>query len=187
MNKTKAGIILVVIVAALALTPIAIYGTEVEVAQVSFDLSVDSPLSTASLSDLESLQIPSFIAGLSNVEIDVSSMNPYEYILTRNTARIQVSGEANEGDAIVEITITFNLTTPSNTNVVFVLTPGSDQGTGDRNIVTLLGPEDGITTEGEFHLKITITVRITPPGFDAPVVDITLDPVDMTFTIPTGS
>jgi len=187
MNKTKAGIILVVIVAALALTPIAIYGTEVDVAQVSFDLSVDSPLSTASLSDLESLQIPSFTAGLSNVEIDVSSMNPYEYILIRNTARTQVSGEANEGEAIVEITITFNLTTPSNTNVVFVLTPGSDQGTGDRNIVTLLGPEDGITTDGEFHLKITITVRITPPGFDEPVVDIVLDPVDMTFTIPTGS
>jgi len=187
MNKTKAGMIFVVIVAALALTPIAIYGTEVDVAQVSFNLSVDSPLSTASLSDLESLQIPSFTANLSNVEIGVSSMNPYEYILTRNTARTQVSGETNEGEAIVEITITFNLTTPSNTNVVFVLTPGSDQGTGDRNIVTLLGPEDGITTEGEFHLKITITVKITPPGFNEPVVDIALNPVDLTFTIPTGS
>ena len=185
MNKTKGGIILVFLVAALALTPIAIYGTEVDVAQISFDLSVDNPLSTASLADLDSLQIPSFIAGLSNVQIDVSSMNPYEYALARNTARTQVSSEEDGSGALVEITITFNLTTPSGDSLIFVLTPGSNMEAGDSSIVTLLGPEDGISLEGEFHLRITITVVVTPPGFDETVVDITLDPVDLTFTVPT--
>ena len=184
MNKTKGGIILVFLVAALALTPIAIYGTEVDVAQISFDLSVDNPLSTASLADLDSLQIPSFIAGLSNVQIDVSSMNPYEYALARNTARTQVSSEEDGSGALVEITITFNLTTPSGDSLIFELTPGSI-GTGDTSFVTLLGPEDGISLEGDFHLRITITVVVTPPGFNEPVVDISLDPVDLTFTVPT--
>ncbi len=186
MNKTKGGIILVVLVAALALTPIAIYSTQVDVAQVSFDLSVDSTPTAAALSDLESLLLPSFTAGLSNVQIDVSSMNPYEYALARNTARTQVSNEGGVDGALVDITITFNLTTPSNNSLIFVLTPGS-MGTGDTSIVTLLGPEDGISTTGEFHLRITITIVVTPPGFDNPVVDITLDPVDLTFTVPTGS
>jgi len=185
MNKTKGGIILVVIVAALALTPIAIYGTEVDVAQVSFDLSIDSTSTAVALSDLEYLQLPIFNAGLSNVQIDVSSMNPYEYALARNTARTQVSNEEDVSEALVEISITFNLTTPSGNSLIFELTPGSI-GTGDISFVTLLGPEDGISIEGEFHLQITITVVVTPPGFDNPVVDITLDPVDLTFTVPTG-
>jgi len=186
MNKTKGGIILVVIVAALVLTPIAIYGTEVDVAQVNFDLSVDSTPTAVALSDLETLQLPIFTAGLSNVQIDVSSMNPYEYALARNTARTQVSSEEDVNGALVEITITFNLTTPSDNSLIFVLTPLSGQGTGDRNIAILLGPEDGISIEGEFHLRITITIVVTPPGFDNPLVDITLDPVDLTFTVPTG-
>jgi len=185
MNKAKGGIILVVIVAALALIPIAVYGTEVEVAQVSFDLSVDNTPTAAALSDLESLQLPIFTAGLSNVQIDVSSMNPYDYALARNTARTQVSSEEDASGALVEITITFNLTTPLGNSLIFVLTPGSI-GTGDISITTLLGPEDGVATEGEFHLEITISIVVTPPGFENPVVDIALDPVDLTFTVPTG-
>jgi len=187
MKKKISGIILVVIVAALALAPIAIYGTEVDVAQVSFDLSVESSLPTASLADLDSLQIPPvFIAGLSNVSIDVSSMNPYEYALARNTARTQVVGEEDGGNgALVEITITFNLTTPDGESLIFELTPGRSLSTGDSNVAILLGPEDGISTTGEFHLSITITIVVTPPGFDTPVVDISLDPVNMTFTVPT--
>ncbi len=184
MSKTKAGIIVIVILAGLALVPIALYGTEVEVAYVSFGLSVDSPLSTTGFSGLDMLQIPAFTAGLSNVEVDVDTMNPYEYMLARNTNRTQVSGADTTGVAFVEISITFNLTTPSNQSLVFVLTPGSGQGTGDRNIVTLLGPEDGLTISGTFHLSITITVKVTPPGFDEPVVDLTLEPVNRTFTIP---
>ena len=187
MSRTKAGIVLIVIVSVLVLTPIVLYGTEVDVAQLSFDLSVDSPLPTASLSDLQPLQIPIFTAGLSNVKIDVSSMNPYDYMIARNTARTQVSDDGSDGEGLVEITITFNLTTPSNNSLVFSLTPGTDQGTGPRNIVTLLGPEDGLTTEGEFRLTITITVKVTPPGFSEPVVDILLDPVDLVFTVPNDS
>ena len=186
MNKTKGGIILVVLVATLALAPIAIYGTEVDVAQVSFDLSVGSTPTPAALADLESLQVPTFTAGLSNVHIDVGTMNSYEYLLARNTARTQVSGEEDVDGALVVITITFNLTTPSNNSLVFELTPGNI-GAGDTSVVTLLGPEDGLSTEGEFHLRITITVVVTPPGFDEPVVNIKLDPVDLTFTVPTGS
>lgn len=187
MSKAKGGIVLAFIVAALVLTPIALYGTEVEVAKVSFDLSVESLLSAASVADLETMQIPSFIVGMTNPQVEVTSMNPYEYILARNTARTQVSGEGIEGQTFVEITITFNLTTPSNQSLVFVLTPGRNQGTGDRTVTVLVGPEDGIATEGEFHLSITITVKVTPPGFENPVVDLTLDPVNLTFTVPVGS
>ncbi|TFG29349.1 hypothetical protein EU527_15985 [Candidatus Thorarchaeota archaeon] len=186
MNKSKNGvIIIVIIVGALALAPIALYGTQVDVAQVSFDLSVDSPLSAASLADVESLQIPTFNVGMTNARVDISSMTPYEYFLARNTARTQIVGEEGASQAIVEITITFNLTTPSNNSLIFVLTPGSNLGTGESNIETLLGPEDGITTGGVFYLTITISVKVTPLGFDTPVVDLELSPVILNFTVPT--
>ncbi len=187
MSKAKAGTILIVIIAAIALVPIALYGTQVDVATVSLGLSVGGPLVSASSTGVNVLQIPSFTAGLSNAQVEVSSMNPYEYMAARNTARTQVVNEGDEGDTFVEITITFNLTTPSNNSLVFVLTPGRDQGTGDRTIQVLLGPEDGLTSEGEFYLSITITVKVTPPGFDQSVVDITLDPVNLMFSVQHGS
>ncbi len=184
MLKKKAGIVLVIVLAALVILPIAIYGTNVDVAQVSLGLSVSSPLATASLSDIDSKQAPVFNVGLTDVDVDVTTMNPYEYMLARNTGRTQVSGDDDQEGAIVEITITFNLTTPANTSLVFVLTPGSLRGTGAKEVMTLLGPEDGLTTGGEFHLTITIAVKVTPPGFDNPVVDLTLEPVSRTFTVP---
>ncbi len=183
MSRKKAGII-IVIIAALALIPIVMYGIEVDVAEVSFSLSVGSSLPAASLLSLEPSQIPSFIAGITDVNVDVQSMNPYQYMIARNTARTQMTSEGASGQDIVEITIVFELRTPANTTLSFTITPGSDQGTGTRNFVTLLGPEDGINLTGEFHLSITINIKITPPGFDNPIVNLDLEPVSLNFVVP---
>ncbi|MBD3405339.1 MAG: hypothetical protein GF411_04270 [Candidatus Lokiarchaeota archaeon] len=182
MSKAKAGIVLIVIVGALALVPIALYGTEVNVAKVNMGLNIGGT-TAMTVSDVGVLQIPTFTAGLSSVEINVEKMNPYSYMIERNTARTQVSSEDSSDQALVEISIFFNLTTPSNNSITFTLNPGS-QGTGEHEVSTLVGPEEGLATAGEFHLTITITIRVTPPGFDEPVVDLNLNPVNRTFTVP---
>lgn len=174
----------VVIIAVLALAPIAIYGDEVDVAQISFDISVDDVGSTARLADLQPSQIPSYIVGISNAKVDVISMSPHEYIIARSSGRTQVGGEENGDGAIVDITITFELVTPSNKTLTFVITPGNDQGIGGRDVIILLGPEDGVLEEGEYYLTMTITIKVTPPRFTEPVVDMVIDPVDLVFTIP---
>ncbi|TXT57844.1 MAG: hypothetical protein BAJATHORv1_10552 [Candidatus Thorarchaeota archaeon] len=184
MSKAKAGIVLIVIIGALALVPVALYGTEVNVAKVNIGLNIGGT-TAVSLSEFGVLQIPSFTAGMSGVQIDVESMNPYSYMIERNTARTQVDSPDSSSAALVEISIFFNLTTPSNNSITFTLTPGS-QGTGEHEVTTLLGPEEGLDAGGEFHLTITITIRVTPPGFDEPVVDLNLSPVNRTFTVPTS-
>lgn len=183
MSKKKA-IVVILVIASLALIPIAMYGTEVDVAEVSFSLSVGNSLPASSSLSLNPSQIPSFVAGISNVDVNVKSMNPYQYLIERNTARTQMTSEDASGQEFVEITIVFELITPANTSLTFTITPGSDQGTGTRNIVTILGPEDGITTTGTFHLSITINIKVTPPRFDNPVVDLNLEPVSLDFVVP---
>ncbi len=170
----------IIAIAALALLPIAMYGTQVEVAKVSFSLSVGNFLAMS----YGPAQIPSFVAGISNAKVDVETMNPYQYIIARNTARTQTTTENVSGEDMVDITITFELRTPSNKTLTFTIATGSDQGVGTREVITMIGPEDGVSMTGTFYLTITITIKVTLPGDDHPVVNLDLDPVIISFEIP---
>ncbi|MGV9102848.1 MAG: hypothetical protein ACOC3C_01870 [Candidatus Thorarchaeota archaeon] len=182
MNRKTAGVIVIVIIAAAAIAPIAIYGLEVDVASVSMGLNVGSG-SLGSLG-VDSAQVPNFDVGLSQVEVDVGSMNSYQYVITGVTGRTEVNEENAEDGAIVDISIIFTLQTPSNHTIEITLEPGNAEGTGEKIVKTTLGPDEGIETSGEFHLSIVIMIKITPPGFDEPVLDLDLEPVNRTFTIP---
>lgn len=182
MNKRTAGAVVIVIIAAAAIAPIAIYGLEVEVATVSMGMNVSSgPL--ASLGLVPS-QVPDFGGGLTEVQINVHTMNSYEYVMSGVAGRTEVSEEDTEDGAIVDITIIFTLRTPSNQTIEITLEPGNAEGAGQKIVETILGPDEGINTSGEFHLSIVIMIEITPPGFDEPVVDLDLEPVNRTFTVP---
>jgi hypothetical protein len=182
MNK-KAVSVIVIIVGAIALAPIAMYGLEVQVANVSMTLGISS---IASSSKFNTAQAPSFDVGLQQVQIDVSSQSSYEYALSRITGRTETSESDSNTPADVQIALEFTLTTPSNQTITFTLNPGQMQGTGEKQVRTILGPDEGISTTGEFHLVIVISIQVTPPTFDTPLVDLELTPVNRTFTIPSN-
>ncbi|TFG14321.1 hypothetical protein EU537_03835 [Candidatus Thorarchaeota archaeon] len=182
MNK-KAAAVIVIIIGAIALAPVAMYGVEVQVADVSMTLGISSILGSLRFNPA---QVPSFDIGLQQVQIDVSSQSSYEYALSRITGRTETSESNSNTPADVQITIEFTLTTPSNQTIVFTLNPGQMQGTGEKQVRTILGPDEGISVTGEFHLTIVISIQITPPTFDNPVVDLELNPVNRTFSIPSN-
>jgi len=182
MNRKTVGVVVVIIVAAAAIAPIAMYGLKVDVATVSMGLNVSSgPLTALGKTPA---QIPDFGVGLTQVQINVESMNAYQYMLSGVTGRTEVEEETPDDGAVVDITITITLQTPSNETIQISLTPGNAEGTGEKIVETTLGPDEGVATSGEFHLSIVIMIKITPPGFDEPVVDLDLEPVNRTFTIP---
>ncbi|TFF91698.1 hypothetical protein EU545_03200 [Candidatus Thorarchaeota archaeon] len=182
MRKQIAGILLVVVIVAAA-SPILLYGTQVQVANLEMGISVGSG-GTASVTDgYQVLQIPSFIVGIERADLSVRNISAYEYAMTRVTGITSSSGEGDSEGALVDIAITLSLRTPSNNTVEISIEPGVQGGTGTKNVEVLLGPEEGIVGEGTFTLIITISIVITPPGFSSPVVDKTLTPVNRTFDV----
>jgi hypothetical protein len=114
----------------------------------------------------------------------VTSVNAYQHLANRLTGITTLTEPSNPAEAFVTIVITFNLTTPSNQSLIFTMNPITGSGVGEKQLRTQLGPEEGIRESGEFHLTITITVSITPPGFTDPVVDLNLGPITRSFTVP---
>jgi len=182
MNR-KTAAVTVIIIGSIALAPIAMYGLEVQVANVSMTLGISNVLAS---SRFNSAQVPNSDIGLQQVQIVVGSQSSYEYALSRVTGRIETSESGSNTPADVQITIEFTLTTPSNQTIIFTLNPGQMQGTGEKQVSTVLGPDEGISETGEFHLTIIISVQVTPPTSDTPVVDLELNPVNHTFTIPSS-
>ncbi len=184
MKRKKSIACVLVLIAFVALTPLLVYGPSVTVASVNLGISVTtSPLSSKS-DGYYLVQPPIFDVVLDYAMVDLTSLNAYQYLATRLTESTSVSGDFDPAGAVVEITMTFSLTTPSDQILVFTLNPISGQGVGEKHIQVMLGPEAGILESGEFHLSITITVVVTPPGFTDPVLNLDLAPVDLTFDIP---
>ncbi len=184
MNRKKSIACVLVLIALVALTPLLIYGPMVTVASVNLGISITtSPLSSKS-NDNYLVQPPIYGVALDYSMVDITALNGYQYLATRITGVTSLSGDFDPAGAIVEITMTFDLTTPSGQSFVFTLNPISGQGVGEKHIQVILGPESGISELGEFHLSITITVVVTPPGFTDPVLNLDLAPVDLTFDIP---
>lgn len=183
MNGKKILAIGLILVAVVALAPLLIYGPFVTEARVELGLTITSTPVPAK-SDNHYLQPPTFGVALDYATVDVTSVNAYQHLANRLTGMSTLIESSNPAEAFVTIVITFNLTTPSNHNLLFTMNPITGSSVGEKQIRTQLGPEEGVRESGEFHLTITITVSITPPGFTTPIVDLNLGPVTRSFTVP---
>lgn len=189
-KKVIGGIIAALaVVSVIAFIPVFMYGFTVSATEVNLGMSMDGSTSTSSISvsSIEINQGPSFDPNITNVEARERVMNAYEYLLSKGGGPAEVSaqsGTAAEG-ADVDISITFNLTTPSNKSLVFEFNPQNLNAEG-LEVSLLLGPDELERETGTFHLEITIsiTIAIDTPGFSGTVVDKTLNPVDLDFTVP---
>lgn len=181
--RGKIAAVVVIIVVVAAASPILLYGTQVQVANLDMGISVGSGGTASVTVGHQVLQIPSFIVGIERAAVSLRNISGYEYAMTRVTGITSSSGEGDSDGALVDIAITLSLRTPSNNTVEIRIEPGVQGGTGTKNVEVLLGPEEGIVGEGIFTLVITISIVVTPPGFSSPVIDKTLTPVNRTFTV----
>ena len=184
MNRKKSIACVLGLIALVALTPLLVYGPIVTVASVNLGLSITTSTVSSKSNDYNFVQPPIFGVALDYANVDITALNGYQYLATRLTGATSLSGDHDPAGAIVEITMTFDLTTPGGQNLAFTLNPITGLGDGEKHIQVILGPEAGISEPGEFHLSITITIVVTPPGFTDPVLNLNLAPVDLTFDIP---
>ena len=192
-KKVIAGLLGVVIaISVVALIPVFMYGFSVNVAEIEMSIGLSSPDSSSSYSsdslytyDSIDLQQPSSY-DLSNFDViaNEKAMSAYEYVFSKLDGNVDVSEEENGGTDIVDIQITFNLTTPSNNSLSFSFNPQGLKGQGLKKVLVSLGPDELDREAGTFHLTITISITVTlPPPLSTPILNLELTPVDLTFEI----
>lgn len=179
-NRRQVIWISAAIAAVILISPVAMYGSDVMTASVVIGLDTQGG-SLEGLICAAPMQAPGsdFDPEITDVQVLVARMTPHQYTMARNTERVSIRG--GTGRDVAHVTIAFELVTPSGETRYFEFEPTGESG--PQEISVLLGPEDGIVA-GEFSLTITVSIRITPPGFEAPIVDKALSPVARTFTVP---
>ena len=182
----------IIAVSVVALIPVFMYGFTVNTAEIEMSIglsSSDSSISTSSdslytSSSIELQQTPIYDLSSLNVVANEKTLNAYEYFFSKLDGNVDVSEEGNEGIEVVDILITFDLTTPSNNSLSFSFNPQGLQGQGLKNVMVLLGPDELKGEVGTFHLTITISITVTlPPPLSTPILNLELTPVNLTFEI----
>ena len=116
--------------------------------------------------------------------VNEKAMSAYEYVFSKLEGNVDVSEEENGGTDVVDILITFDLTTPSNNSLSFSFNPQGLEGQGLKKVMVSLGPDELDGEAGIFHLTITISITVTlPPPLSTPIQNLELTPVDLTFEI----
>jgi len=187
VNKRVAAGVVAAVIALAAASPLFLYGLSANAVEVDASLQLSSGGGVGSSLNFytASVDVNAYTVGEPSVQITQKTVNGYEYLAAKLGGLISVSEDGAVGSEVVDITIVFNLTTPSGQNLTFTFNPQQLQGMGLKHIKVLLGPDELNRETGVFYLSITITVQVTPPGFDTPVVDLTLTPVNLNFTVPT--
>ncbi len=183
-RKVIAGLLgIIVVISVITLIPIFIYGFTVNVVETEISIGLFSSGSLSTSSSIELQQTPSYNLNRFDVVTNEKAINAYEYIFSKLEGNIDVIEEGNGGIDVVDISITFNLTTPSNNSLSFNFNP---HGLKYNRfiIIVLLGPDELNGEVGTFHLRITISITVTPPHFEVPIVNLTLTPVDLPLVIP---
>jgi len=168
-------------VSVVALIPVFMYGFSVNVTEIetSIGLSSSGELSTSSSQPTPSYDLSSF-----NVVANEKVISAYEYFFSRLGGNVETEQEGNGGTEIVDILISFELTTPSNTVLSFSFNPQGLEGGGLKKIMVLLGPGETNGEVGTFYLTITISITVSlPPPVNTEIVNLELTPVDLTFDI----
>ncbi|NVM18562.1 MAG: hypothetical protein HWN80_12675 [Candidatus Lokiarchaeota archaeon] len=169
-------------VSVVALIPVFVYGFTVNVTEIemSIGLSSSGELSTSSFQPTPSYDLSSFA-----VEANPKAISAYEYAFSKLDGNVDVVEEGNEGTEVVDILITFELTTPSNNSLSFSFSPQGLSGQGLKTILVLMGPDELNGEVGTFYLTITISITVSlPPPVNTEIVNLELTPVDLTFEIP---
>jgi len=191
-KKVIAGLLGVVIaISVVALIPVFMYGFSVNVAEIEMSIGLSSPDSSSSDSSdsldtydsIELQQTSSYDLSNFDVVVNEKAISAYEYIFSKLDGKVDVSEEGNGGTDVVDILITFNLTTPSNNSLLFSFNPQGLKGQGLKKVMVSLGSDELDREAGTFHLTITIRIKVTPPTSDTPILDKVLTPVDLTFEI----
>jgi len=184
-RKVIAGLLgIVVVISVIALIPVFIYGFTVNVVETEISIGLFSSGSLSTSSSIELQQTPSYNLNRFDVVTNEKAINAYEYIFSKLEGNIDVIEEGNGGIDVVNISITFDLTTPSNNSLSFNFNPHGLKGEGLKKIIVLLGPDELNGEVGTFRLRITISITVTPPHFEVPIVNLTLTPVDLPLVIP---
>ena len=182
-KKVIVGLLgIIIAVSVVALIPVFMYGFTVNTAEIdmSIGLSSSDGLSTSSI---ETQQTSSYSLSNFNVVANEKTISAYEYVFSKLDGIADVSEEGSEGTEVVNILITFDLITPSNNLLSFSFNPQGLEGQGLKNVMVSLGPDELKGEVGTFYLTITISITVTLPTFDTPILDLDLTPVDLTFEI----
>ncbi len=183
-KKVIGGLLgIIIAVSVVALIPVFMYGFTVNTAEIdmSIGLSSSDGLSTSSI---ETQQTPTYSLSNFNVVANEKVMNAYEYMFSKLDGNVDVSEEGNGDIDVVDILITFDLTTPSNNLLSFSFNPQGLEGQGLKNVMVLLGPDELKGEVGTFYLTITISITVSlPPPLSTPIMNLALTPVELTFEI----
>ncbi len=165
---------IIIAVSVVALIPVFMYGFSVNVTEIEATLG----LSSSQPSDYDSSSFA--------VEARSKVLNAYEYFFsTLGGDDAEVTSSGTEGAALVDIYITFDLTTPSGNSISFSFSPQDVDAGGEITIIKVLGPEDLQGEVGTFSLTITISIAVyLPINLDTPIFEHELTPVALDFEVP---
>jgi len=117
------------------------------------------------------------------LNLEVRNISRLEYFMTkRGTPRVTESRPVQLPN-VVNLTIKFKLITPTNTALAFE--PLKIGKGGTHNFELVIGPAEGLTSPGTFHLIIEFHLIVTTPT-GTKVVDIQRT-IEITFTVPKGT
>ena len=168
-------------VSVVTLIPVFMYGFTVNVTEIEASIG----LSSGGLSTSSSQEPPSYDLSSFAVEANPKAISAYEYVFSKLDGNVDVVEEGNAGTEVVDILITFELTTPSGNSLSFSFNPQGLSGEGLKTILILMGPDELNGEVGTFYLTITISITVSlPPPLDTPILNLELTPVDLIFEIP---
>ena len=165
-------------VSVVALIPVFMYGFSVNVTEIEARIGLTSSGDLSTSSSLPSSYDLSSFA----VEANPKAISAYEYVFSKLDGNVDVVEEGNVGTEVVEILITFELTTPSNLVLSSSFNPQGLSGQGLKKILILLGPDELNHEVGAFNLTITIFITVTL--LEIEIVSLELAPVALYFEIP---
>jgi len=185
-KKVIAGLLgIIIAVSVVALIPVFMYGFTANVTEIEANIGLTSSSSPSTSSSITLQQAPSYDLSSFTVEANPKAINAYEYFFSKLGGNMEVVEEGNVGTEVVDILITFELTTPSNHSLSFSFNPQGLNGQGLKTIIILMGPDELNREAGTFYLTITISIIVSlPPPLNTEILNLELTPVDLTFEIP---
>jgi len=186
-KKVIAGLLgIIIAVSVVALIPVFMYGFSVNVTEIEATLGLSSSGSPSTSSSITLQQAPDYNASSFSVEARSKALNAYEYFFsTLGGDDAEVTGEGTGGGAVVDIYITFNLTTPSGNSFSFEFSPLDVNADGEITITKVYGPGDLQGEVGTFSLTITISIAVyLPINPDTAIFEKELTPVSLDFEVP---
>lgn len=176
----------IIAVSVVALIPVFMYGFTVNVTEIEANLGLSSSDSPSTSSSITLQQAPNYDLSSFSVEANPKAISAYEYFFsTLGGDDAEVTSSGTEGTAVVDIYITFNLTTPSGNSFSFEFSPQDVDAGGEITIIKVLGPGELQGEVGTFSLTITISIAVyLPINPDTPIFEKELTPVNLTFEVP---